>query len=176
MLRSRMTRGQAVPAFTCIWCPAAECWALTDSHSHWPHPAIRLSRELCDLRGDRTKDSELMSQNLRRPRRCVSATGAARLCEYTAILSASRFFCSMGFPGSRQRGQVIDRRSLPGGIRVIGVDRPGIGLSTFQPEVAVPRLARRRASARRRAGARSVWGRRQLRRISLCSACGVMHP
>lgn len=38
-----------------------------------------------------------------------------------------------GIPGSRLQAQSVDRQAARAGIRIIGVDRPGIGLSTFQP-------------------------------------------
>ncbi|MGA7671895.1 MAG: alpha/beta hydrolase [Nitrolancea sp.] len=42
-------------------------------------------------------------------------------------------FLFHGIPGSRRGASVIDHEAARGGVRVIGVDRPGIGLSTFQP-------------------------------------------
>ena len=42
-------------------------------------------------------------------------------------------FLFHGIPGSRRGASVIDHEAIRGGVRVIGVDRPGIGLSTFQP-------------------------------------------
>lgn len=38
-----------------------------------------------------------------------------------------------GIPGSRLQAQLVDPHAARAGIRIIGVDRPGIGLSTFQP-------------------------------------------
>ena len=42
-------------------------------------------------------------------------------------------FLFHGIPGSRRGAGVIDDEAARGRVRVIGVDRPGIGLSTFQP-------------------------------------------
>ncbi len=42
-------------------------------------------------------------------------------------------FLFHGIPGSRCGAEVIAKQASRRGVRVIGVDRPGIGLSTFQP-------------------------------------------
>jgi len=38
-----------------------------------------------------------------------------------------------GWPGSRLQARFLDEEATKAGIRVIGLDRPGIGLSDFQP-------------------------------------------
>lgn len=39
-----------------------------------------------------------------------------------------------GWPGSRLQAKFLDEEAAKAGIRVIGLDRPGIGLSDFQPD------------------------------------------
>ncbi|HEX3723151.1 MAG TPA: alpha/beta hydrolase, partial [Nitrolancea sp.] len=43
-------------------------------------------------------------------------------------------FLFHGIPGSRRGAEIVTEQAAQRGLRIIGVDRPGIGLSTFQPD------------------------------------------
>jgi len=48
-------------------------------------------------------------------------------------LNGKSLFHNHGHPGSRFVAKLFDETALQNGIRVIGVDRPGMGLSEFKP-------------------------------------------
>lgn len=52
-------------------------------------------------------------------------------------LTAKPIFYFHGFPGSRLEGALVERKLMRSNIRLIAIDRPGMGLSTFQKKRSI---------------------------------------